>query len=634
MSTWPRLKDRGLSKHRILPAFCLPLLPLRLAQLTTYGTKARAQLLTVATRLHCSPTISRARLRLRYLLQPTSASTTGITDTHTITVIFLLESEISQVVIPWFDQGISQHSLIRHQSACRNVVTAMARFSIPTKGRLSSDVRLPPSNPAVQKVLSRLSRSSLLFLVLEWLNDDNAQLCAPLLGEEDDDDRFYPPASSIEELRTIYADLQHRKGSKREVYDRITEGDWQHGLTLYQMALADAQYLQDHPTSQKWTAYRIALLKEASYSEDEEQPPEVDKESLILPRFHPSSFIQTLQVHVLPDVKAHYHFHRPQGLALSVLRIFLIESPYSTSMTHLSSGLPQTDSDFDSSRTLYVAFPDASPFVYLSKSQTVGSLGASESKSFRNLVVEGIPKALSRPRERYTLRPTNISTRNLDALLHVRGVGRTNAAGGGWDIYADKKKNDSPLDSILPTPPLSEESSDDTLESATKANPKRKANGPDDTEKFAKRAQLCAQARFGDTAKIDDGLGIERVDIVIEDPFPSSSHSGSMGSERGPGGEAAVGTSKPRGRRRGSAEVSFRDDSDTGDNPSRQDASTWAPNVKLTFHGPHVFAGMRQLVENGIIDGERMPGWLTGEEGVTVGAVRHGRIRGHKGSGL
>ncbi|KAK2002437.1 CHL4-domain-containing protein [Colletotrichum falcatum] len=510
----------------------------------------------------------------------------------------------------------------------------MTRFSIPTKGRLSSDVRLPPSNPAARKILSRLSRPSLLFLVLEWLNDDNAQLCAPLLGEEDDDDGFYPPASSIEELRAIYADLQNRKGSKREVLDRITEGDWQHGLTLYQMALADAQYLQDHPTSQKWTAYRIAPLKEASHLDGEEQPPEVDKESLILPRFHPSSFIQSLQAHVLPDVKAHYHFHRPQGLALSVLRIFLIESPYSTSMTPLSNGLPPTDSDFDSSRTLYVAFPDASPFIYLSKSQTVGSLGASESKSFRNLVVEGIPKALSRPRERYTLRPTNISTKNLDVLLHVRGVGRTNAACGGWDIYADKKKNESPLDIILPTPPLSEESSDDTLESATKATSKRKAGGPDDAEKFAKRARLCAQARFGDTAKIDDGLGIERVDIVIEDPFPGSSQSGPVGNERGPRDEPGVGTSKPKGGRGDNAEVSIEDDSDSGESRPRPDAPTWVPNVKLTFHGPHVFAGVRQLVENGIIDGERMPGWLTGEEGVTMGAVRHGRIRGHKGSGL
>ncbi|KAL2876764.1 chromosome loss- protein [Colletotrichum sp. CLE4] len=477
----------------------------------------------------------------------------------------------------------------------------MARFSVPTTGRLSSTVRLPPNNSSVQKALGRLSRSSLLSLVLEWLSDENVSLCAPILNEEEeDDDGLYPPASSLEGLRTIYADLQFRKGSKREVIDRITDGDWNHGLTLYQMALADAQYLEDHPASQKWNAYRIVPLKEASYVDDEEQPPEVDTASLTLPRFHPSTFIQNLQSHVLPDVKAHFHFHRPQGLTLSVLRIFIVESPYSTSITQLGNGSAQSESDFDSSRTLYIAFPDASPFVYLSKAQTVGSLGSSEAKSFRNLVVEGIPKALSRPQERYTLKPTNITTKNLDALLQSRGVGRTNAAGGGWDIYADKKNNESPLETILPTPPLSEDSADDASASTTKRDLKRKAGAIDADEKFYKRARLCAQARFGETGKIDDGLGIERVDIIMEDPFPSNS---------------------------------LRAESDAEQRASSK-SSTWTPNVKLTLHGSHVFAGIRQLVENGIIDGERVPGWMTGEEGVTVGAVRHGRIRGHNGSGI
>ncbi|OHE92626.1 hypothetical protein CORC01_12072 [Colletotrichum orchidophilum] len=512
----------------------------------------------------------------------------------------------------------------------------MARFSIPTTGRLSSSVRLPPNNYSVQKALSRLSRSSLLSLVLEWLSDDNVQLCAPVLDEEEEeDDGLYPLASSLEGLRTIYMDLQYRKGSKREVIDRITEGDWHHGLTLYQMALADAQYLQDHPASQKWTAYRVMPLKETSYVDDDEQPPEVDTASLTLPRFHPSTFIQKLQSHVLPDVKAHFHFHRPQGLTLSVLRIFIIESPYTTSMAQLGPGSAQSDSEFDSSRTLYIAFPDASPFVYLSKSQAVGSLGGGESKSFRNLVVEGIPKALSRPRERYTLKPTNIATKNLDALLQSRGVGRTNAAGGGWDIYADKKKKESPLDTVLPTPPLSEDSADDTLASAAKSESKRKAGTFDVSEIFCKRARLCAQARFGETAKISDGLGIERVDIVMEDPFPGNS-------SRATRAEDDQGLENPAGRnqaestrgRRGNVETLSEDESDAEDDRTRTKSPNWAPNVKLTLHGSHVFAGIRQLVENGIIDGERVPGWLTGEEGVTVGAVRHGRIRGHKGSGI
>ena len=60
----------------------------------------------------------------------------------------------------------------------------------------------------------------------------------------------------------------------------------------------------------------------------------------------------------------------------------------------------------------------------------------------------------------------------------------------------------------------------------------------------------------------------------------------------------------------------------------------WTPNVKLTLRGPHVHAGIRHLAELGVIDAESMPGWMTGEEGVTIGAVKEGRIRGHRGSAV
>jgi central kinetochore subunit Mis15/CHL4 len=127
--------------------------------------------------------------------------------------------------------------------------------------------------------------------------------------------------------------------------------------------------------------------------------------------------------------------------------------------------------------------------------------------------------------------------------------------------------------------------------------------GEDVEGRAAKRARLVARARFGGTGLVGDGKGVERVDIVVEDAFPEGE-----GWRSEEGGD--------------------------GDEDDEELDRKWRPRVKLTFHGSHVFAGIRQLVENGIIDGERMPGWMTGEEGVTVGAVRHGRIRGHKGSGL
>lgn len=531
----------------------------------------------------------------------------------------------------------------------------MPRLSVPTTARLPSTLRVDPTNPAATKILSRLSRSSLISIALDWLDENNLPLALPYLREnrgeyEDDDDEdedddtgdFHPPARSPEALRELYASLQARKGSKREVLDRITEGDWRHGLTLYQLAMADLQYLYDHPTSQKWSAYRIAPLKPPR-DPDGEEPPEVDDKSLTIPRFHPSTFLRAFQSQVLPDVKAHYNFDTHKTLPLLILRIFILDSPYNTEhalkvSTTTTTKTKTKTTTFDASRTVYIAFPDASPHLFLSKptTTTTPSLNplnpllnnpnsptpitpniSGESKSLHHLLLTGLPKALSNPlqRRRVTLQPTSLVTRNLAELVVRRGGGRTNAAGGGWSVYADEglgtgkegkggMGRETPLDLGLPRPPLLEEGEEEEREGGGGGGKRGVGvgvGGEDAEGRAVKRARLVARARFGGTGLVGDGKGVERVDVVVEDAFPEDG---------------------------GGVEEGDEDDDD------EELDQKWRPRVKLTFHGSHVFAGIRQLVEGGIIDGERMPGWMTGEEGVTVGAVRHGRIRGHKGSGL
>ncbi|KAI1488978.1 centromere protein Chl4/mis15/CENP-N [Biscogniauxia mediterranea] len=577
----------------------------------------------------------------------------------------------------------------------------MARVSLPTTARLPSSLRVDASNSAVIKVLNRLSRPSLLSLVLDWLDPKNLTLCPPLLRrpEEDEDDEdeddLYPPARSLDELRSLYADLQARKGSRREIVDRILEGDWRHGLSLYQLAMADMQYLYDHPGTLKWSAYRIERLKTPRHEDDveadgERRREEIDKESLAVPRFHPSTFLQNLQAEVLPDVKAHYNIDRPPGLPLLLLRIFVLDSPYNTDLAvssrnqnrnrasitttvRTSTGsliemsTPNNNSNnnsrrpgtattasFDASRTIYVAFPDASPYVYISRSQSSGATTTGETKSLRGLVVEGIPKALSRPRERYALRPADLHTKNLDALLAARGPGRgAAAAGGGWGVYAAgagearDKALVTPLNVALPvTPPDSD--------AGEEGSGKKRGRGEmekEEEERARKRRSRVAKARFGDAANMDDGRGVERVDVLLEDGFPALPNLDAdallLGGEDGEGEDMdAATTRRKRGNRAGRKtgdrdpltpgpdEVEEEEEDGDGRNRRKAEETSWRPNLRLTFHGPHVFAGIRQLVEAGIVDGERAPGWMTGEEGVTLGAVRRGRIRGFKGSGV
>jgi central kinetochore subunit Mis15/CHL4 len=521
----------------------------------------------------------------------------------------------------------------------------MSGYSIPIKSRLSPSLRIDPANATVQKILNRLSRQSLLALALDWLEDAQG-LSTPFLrrrhsdqdeDEGEDEDAFYPLARSRSELRTRYSDMQTEKGSRRDVIDRVIEADWKHGLTLYQLAMADFRYLCDHPAAQKWTAYRILPLMSTTTEDGEGQSLKVDKESLTIPRFHPGTFVKNLQDQILPDVKAHYYFGRVKDLAMEILRIFILDSPYNTDLALDAGGSDRSAVSFDSSRTIFIAFPDASPFIYISKSQTIGPPEQGESRSLRSLVVEGIPKALSRPRHRYTIKVTNLTTRNLSALLQSRGGGRTNSAGGGWSIFADETKANSPLDTLLPTPPLSDASSDDGAQPEVNSagNRKRLASVLPHEQGHAKRAKMAAQARFGGSAKVGDGKGIERVDVMIEDPFPDAEQTEDVEEK---GNEIADAQKARRRSRHSNIDLAFQREADSRatDEPENGASGlpTWTPAVRLTFHGRHVFAGIRQLVEAGIIDGQRMPGWLTGEEGVNLGAVKHGRVRGHKGSGL
>lgn len=517
----------------------------------------------------------------------------------------------------------------------------MPRLTVPTSARLSSSLRVDASNSAVVKLLQRLSRASLLSLVLDWISDDNQSLCSPVLRDPDDDDEtddFYPPAYSLRELRQEYTNLQSAKGSRRDVVDRVTEGDWRHGLTLYQLAMADQQYLYDHPTSLKWSAYKIELLEIPRSEDDAEALRKTNKETLNIPRFHPSTFLQNLQAEVLPDVKAHYNFDRPKDLPLLLLRIFILDSPYNTGLAVSSRTGGPTTTNFETSRTIYIAFPDSSPHIYISKSQGTGAATSGDSRSLSRLVLEGIPKALSRPRERYALKSTNLTTKNLFGLLAVKGAGRTNAAGGGWSIYAEEDRKDSPLNAVLPTPPLSEISGNkEVLATDGKVKRKRGLDLKNDKQgRDVKRRKVIAQARFGNSAVIDDGKGIERLDVLLDDTLSGVSRAQPRSDEGQE--EVEVGprrSRRSRGRTSGlNLELANAQDHDADAGGRTQENNERKPRIRMTFTGPHVFAGIRQLVEVNIIDGERMPGWMTGDEGVTVGIVRDGKIAGHKGSGL
>ncbi|KAJ5579048.1 hypothetical protein N7450_007915 [Penicillium hetheringtonii] len=479
----------------------------------------------------------------------------------------------------------------------------------PTTASLPNNLRIPSTTLALTKTLSKLSRPALLDLALSWLEGHSVESSPPYLqpddaGNNDEETLPYPAAGTIAEVRQAYIDLQDRKGGKREIIERILEGDWRHGITLRQLAMADLRYLDDRPASLRWTALELSRLETKSKKKDEGRS-ESDW-SANIPRMQAASFVKALQSEIAPLVKAHYHLARSSTLPLTILRIFIIDSPYQTPRQ-------QPEIFTDATRIIYIAFPDSCPYFYTSSittspaansSTTTGSI-ATDPRTLQRLVREAIPKALSRPHERFTLKPTALAAKNLPTLLALRGPGRSTSSNGAFSIFADSVLEGSPLD---PRPsntvsadehmrgrdagPLHEDKENvDFPEDSMKpvrSNKKRQSGSTTDgtLSPDSKKRRLAVESRFGTVGSSIAPAPLDRLDIrLLDNP-----------------------------------------NTNTGDEAdSDRNAATLTPAVSLTFSGSDVIGGIRKLAELGVVDTERMPSWMTGEEAVSTAFVRAGK---------
>jgi central kinetochore subunit Mis15/CHL4 len=148
-------------------------------------------------------------------------------------------------------------------------------------------------------------------------------------------------------------------------------------------------------------------------------------------------------------------------------------------------------------------------------------------------------------------------------MMHYRGTEKASGGlAGGWGVYVEGFETNP----LAPAKELS-------------------MNEEEQLDPATKRRKLVA-ARFG---KEDESAAIESVLFHVEEKFP----------ER-PGGE---------------------EDEDVED-----EGGVFRPRVDLRFEGSHVFKGIRTLAEEGVVMLDKMPGWMTGEEGVTSGTVRDGKV--------
>lgn len=489
----------------------------------------------------------------------------------------------------------------------------------PDYKNIPHSYRLPVGHREVQRTFTKLSRQSLVSLALQWLSKKNRDFCKPFLLDdqiEEDEEEIYEPAQSYEALQEIYKQLAARKGGRREVLDRILEGDWRMGVSMYQLATAEIQYLLDHPNALRWTAKRLTKIPNARSPATDM---EVTNDSDHLPRFQAQTFMSNLSKELTPLMKAHYLITRIKTSPMTILRVYIHDSPYSN-----EASLAIDSNSTDSAKAVFFIWPNGSPFVYSSLATLTGQVVGDDGRHLRDIVQQAIPKAFSRPSARYQLTSTNFTTKSLDALLTYRGPGKSNAAAGGWSIFQDHSFSQNALDFVTTQ---KGDGHDKTagekkhMNGATKTGPGRPKRPLDDKESSeAKRRREVAAGRFGTSAQPNDGQGLERVEVRIDDPFPSAPDESTQIDGETTRLDAQTASRTRRGR------PSLLDRT-VEDLEELQNEDGWAPNVRITFQGTHIFAGIRQLVEEGIVDGEKMPGWMTGEAGVTIGSVKEGRIR-------
>lgn len=504
------------------------------------------------------------------------------------------------------------------------------------------------------KSLSRLNRTQLIDLALHWL--EHPSTCAPYLlsnrtiSESDEEDYLFPPAQSVRELRSIYKNLRLEETTHTKTYivDRIISGDWRRGLSLYQHATVDFAYLSTHDTALRWTALRLVPLeRDSSLPNDSAQPPSKKRKisphtQPLYPTVSPTTFAQTLRAQISPLVKAHYQLTTlPSPYDLPLLRLHL--TPNNAFTPHQSNIPRSAHNATDGGRTIYIALPPSSPHIYIAASgPTAVATAASQSQAqaklditnLKRLIIEAIPKALSRRHERWALESTKLTVRSLKSICALRGGGeRPGTAGGALSAFfvgeapcngdeerdaqdegSRKKKKKtaqygpepSPLDVLGRTtshPSTDPDTQDPAEEESSEAEnplffPETTTTTITSTLSTETAHIRLLTARFGPPSN-PSRAKLDRLTAKISDvlcPPSSSSH----------------------------------DDSDNIDSLSgRTRASAEAAPLMISFGGADVVLGLRMLAELSLrrkqgggekeetvgLDLGRMPGWMAGGEG-------------------
>lgn len=414
------------------------------------------------------------------------------------------------------------------------------------------------------KQLLKLPLSTLCDLTLSWFSKFNI--------------------SNYKDEAMLAASMEYFKKKKvrrRVLASKILIQYWPRGLNLYQIAQIESYLMIHKPNNYSWsssTAWNASQQK-----------------SIL--NIDPQKFIRNLRRDLSKFYLTSLYIFKYPELPLIVCRVqlfdfnnaFLNSLPDRNSKTEILPSIihKSMEKELVSRRPFYIAFPENSPTI----------IHSGDSDSYAQLILLSVQKTISE-REPIIVRANDTSlVQSLESIVFLHGPSRYSESLGPWKSYADSSFDISPLSnteahmSATGKRTISNEVSTDDLNSSELKrikleNTMMKFKGSKEGIRVQKIKEL--KNLHERTHNLNGKSSFAQLDI----PTPYSS---------------LIPVEK----------IEF---TLINELPEMDGGIT----IKFKFKGNDVFGGLHELCDNDLIDISKVPGWLTGENGISSGTIYNG----------
>lgn len=393
-------------------------------------------------------------------------------------------------------------------------------------------------------------------------------------------------------LLTETLDLLIEKGIKRKVIvNRILYMYWPDGLNIFQLAEIDCHLMISKPDKFKWLPSRAFQGNGKPY----------------VVQLQPAKFIEDLQTDLGKIYPCHVYLFKHPSLPTLITRIQLFNSNNlflnSSNMGNINkeslySKLDRAQTkELVSRKPYYVAFPLNSPTIFHSADKDI----------YARLILQSISRTIS---ERETIvfkLIQKIPMKSIDSMLISAGPSRFAESMGPWKCYADADFEHSPLhdyekhQGLTGKKVLIRDFDDSFLSNGVEFNEKE--------EPEVRRLRLEKNmVRFKGSTK---GIIDEKYNTLKE--FNERVHNISRGKKESFSNDAVYIS-------RYTSLVPVEKVGFT----LRKEFNSRAITVKFKFRGNDIFGGLHELCDKNLINIEKIPGWLAGENGSYSGTIIDG----------